>query len=149
MKLKSIITYILSTLLLLFGIMLSFGATLNILKPERDKPIAGDIIGIILLGLPSIILGIYFILRTKKRDNKRYRDELEDKILKLAHENQGKLTVAELAMHTSLTSEEAKEFLDQLCIKNYAELFISESGVIVYKFKMIISDREKKNAERL
>jgi hypothetical protein len=45
------------------------------------------------------------------------------------------LTVVEVAADSVLTLEQAKETLDQLNIKGFNEMDVSDAGIIVYKFR--------------
>jgi TM2 domain-containing membrane protein YozV/predicted transcriptional regulator len=53
-------------------------------------------------------------------------------ILKLAKENDGLLTVSEVALAAEITVDEAKEYLDAMVSKGIAELRVRNTGGIVY-----------------
>jgi hypothetical protein len=65
---------------------------------------------------------------------KRTVEDSEKIVLKLAKKRRGALTVAEVAANSALTLEQAKETLDQLNIKGFNEMDVSDAGIIVYKF---------------
>ena len=55
-------------------------------------------------------------------------------MLQLAKKRRGTLTVAEVAANSVMTLEQAKETLNQLNIKGFNEMDVSDAGIIVYKF---------------
>ena len=65
---------------------------------------------------------------------RRTVEDSEKIVLQLAKKRHGKLTVAEVAANSALTLEQAKETLDQLNIKGFNEMDVSDAGIIVYKF---------------
>lgn len=74
-------------------------------------------------------------MKFKARDR---QDELiERQILQLAKDNQGQLTISEVSMKLSLSSSEAKAVLDQCHLNSLAELQMSDTGVVVYRFQML------------
>ena len=53
-------------------------------------------------------------------------------ILKLAKENKGILTVSEVALGANISIEEAKNYLETLVSKGFADLRVRKSGSLVY-----------------
>jgi len=62
----------------------------------------------------------------------RDKEHPEHTILKLAKENKGILTVSEVALGANMTIEEAKNCLDVLVSRGFAELRVRKSGSLVY-----------------
>ena len=60
------------------------------------------------------------------------KDHPERAILKLAKENKGILTVSEVALGADIPIEEAKNCLEALVSKGFAELRVRKSGSLVY-----------------
>ena len=60
------------------------------------------------------------------------KESLERVILKLAKENNGVLTVSEVALGADISIDEAKKYLDILVSKGFAELRVRKSGSLVY-----------------
>jgi hypothetical protein len=61
-------------------------------------------------------------------------DDSEKIVLRLAQRRQGVLTVAEVAANSTLSVEQAKATLDQLNLKGFNEMDVSDAGILVYKF---------------
>lgn len=79
----------------------------------------------------------------RSADQRSYaRDQY--KILRLAREKDGSLTVLETATETRLTVEKAEEILRELAVRGHAEMRISDSGLVVYHFPEIERWEEKR-----
>ncbi len=59
---------------------------------------------------------------------------LEAELLKLAERKGGKLTVVEVVSETAVDAESAKEALESLAVQGFAQVELTDSGVIVYAF---------------
>ena len=62
----------------------------------------------------------------------REKEPVERVILKLAKSNKGILTASELALSADISMEEAKNALEAMVNKGFAELRVRQSGTIVY-----------------
>jgi TM2 domain-containing membrane protein YozV len=60
------------------------------------------------------------------------KERLERVILKLAKQNKGIVTASEAALEANVPLEEAKQALDTLTAKGFAELRVRRSGSLVY-----------------
>jgi len=60
------------------------------------------------------------------------KESPEHVILKLAKENKGILTVSEVALGANIPIEEAKNYLETLVSKGFADLRVRKSGSLVY-----------------
>jgi len=65
-------------------------------------------------------------------NGKQEKESPERVILKLAKENNGILTVSEVALGANVSIDEAKKILDTLVTKGFAELRVRKSGSLVY-----------------
>jgi hypothetical protein len=74
---------------------------------------------------------------------------LEAEILRLAAQQQGKITVVETVAALAVTPEEAKEALDALARRGLADFQVTDSGVIVYAFHDVEKLSEKSRARGL
>jgi hypothetical protein len=64
--------------------------------------------------------------------------ERERLILSLAEKEQGRVTILEVAGRCDLTSDESKALLDDLVLRQVAQLHVSEEGVLVYVFPTLL-----------
>lgn len=81
----------------------------------------------------------------RSADRKRY-SQYQNRLLRLARQRGGRLTVLEAATDGRMTVEQAEELLRELVARGHAELRISESGMMVYTFLEIERGEEKGGA---
>lgn len=62
------------------------------------------------------------------------RQTQESELLRLAGEHGGRLTVVEVVRELAVTHGEAEELLKSLQVRGFAEIEITESGMLVYRF---------------
>ncbi len=98
------------------------------------------VLATLFLGILPSALGLWICRHARRKGKRRARESSERTILQLARERSGKLTVADVAMNTPLSSSEAKEALDQLNLDRLADMDVSDSGVVVYHFHGISED---------
>ena len=84
--------------------------------------------------------------RVKRSGDKKAHAKNQHRILRLAREKGGSLTVTEAAMGTRITVEKTEEILRELTISGHAEMRISDSGLVVYHFPEIERWDEKYRA---
>ena len=71
---------------------------------------------------------------SRSRREELRANTIEAEILRMATQQQGKLTAVEVATALALPVEQAKAALDALVSREVAELEITDAGVIVYAF---------------
>ena len=84
--------------------------------------------------------------RVKRSGDKKAHAKNQHRILRLARDKGGSLTVTEAAMDTRITVEKTEEILRELTISGHAEMRISDSGLVVYHFPEIERWDEKYRA---
>ena len=72
----------------------------------------------------------------------REKEPVERVILRTAKENKGILTASDLALSAGISMEEAKNNLDAMVNKGYAELRVRQSGAIVYAIPDLMDSNE-------
>jgi hypothetical protein len=70
----------------------------------------------------------------------------ERQVLRMAEQEKGRVTVAEVATHCDMTISEAKATLDRLVLQEAATMQATKAGVLVYVFPGFLSDEEKSTA---
>ena len=89
------------------------------------------------------LLARYFI----KRKEVKQHDDIDNQILSLAINFDGKITAADLAFKTPLSLNEANEHLERNYQEGYCEkLFTKDRLVPVYFFRAAVSYRDKQTA---
>jgi hypothetical protein len=72
--------------------------------------------------------------------------ERERRVLRLAEQEHGRVTIPEVAARCTMTFEESKTELDRLVLHQVAEIQVTASGVLVYVFPGFLSDKDKAGA---
>jgi hypothetical protein len=92
------------------------------------------------IGLSLVVLSqlVWFAGRLLHRsaDRKRYA-QLQARLLRLARDRGGSLTVLEAATDCRMTVEKAEEILRELAARGHVEVRVSDSGLMVYHFPEI------------
>jgi hypothetical protein len=83
-----------------------------------------------------------------RRDQLR-RQTLDSEVLRLAGRRSGKLTVVEVVTELGVSTEDAKESLDGLMMRELAELEITDAGMLVYRFREVEQLRDKERSRGL
>ena len=78
----------------------------------------------------------------KSADRKKYAKD-QHRLLRLAREKEGNLTVLEAATDGRMTAERAEEILRELAVRGHVEVRVSDSGMMVYHFPEIARWDEK------
>lgn len=87
--------------------------------------------------------------RFKKSAEERTYARDQHRILRLAREKEGSITVLEAATEIRMTVDKAEEILRELAARGHAEMRISDSGMIVYHFPEIERWEERHWAKRV
>jgi hypothetical protein len=101
-------------------------ATIGALLVTVALPAAG---GIALLSAP-FRRGARLAARRELLRQQTYESE----ILRLAAQRQGRLTAVELVTEFAITPEKANELLESLMVRQLADVEVTDSGVVVYRF---------------
>ena len=70
---------------------------------------------------------------------------IESEVLRLAIANKGRLTVVEIVAELAVSAEQAQVALDSLTRREFADIALTDSGVLVYTFRDIerVGDKAK------
>ncbi len=67
----------------------------------------------------------------------------QNKIIRLAQQRGGRLMMTEIAVETGLAVEEVDDIVTGMVNRGYAEVEVSDSGVVVYRFPEALFAHEK------
>jgi len=87
-------------------------------------------------GVLPLVGGVLLYQRVRANTATRKADEWERTVLQVAKRHHGIVTAMDVASNSALTLEQAKDTLDQLNLKGFNEMDVSELGTIVYKFRV-------------
>lgn len=138
----------------LFG--LSLLMVLGYLRADVDAGPAATVAALfIAVGLPA--LGGFALLRRhhrlkhgiESRTAMLRQQTLESEVLRFAALHEGRLTAVEVTAELGLPVEQAKQVLDGLMVRGLADIEVSDSGLLVYRFHDIEYIAEKKQTRSL
>jgi len=94
------------------------------------------------LGGLGMIFGAWYI-RPRAAPKHDYQ-QIERAVLVLAQQRRGRITAAEVALHTPLTTEESQQLLEELTRQGAAQLDIGARGELLFTFPAFL-DRPPQN----
>ncbi|MGY8825294.1 MAG: hypothetical protein ACKVJG_15390 [Candidatus Latescibacterota bacterium] len=98
------------------------------------------------VGVTLSILGSMLWVLAKKLNAAahlvRYRRQ-QNKIVRLALQHGGRLTITETAADIGLTVEEVEDILRTMADRGFVEMEITDSGMVVYRFPEVLFSHEK------
>jgi len=136
------------------GLILALALLGTLIKLGQWLANEGRGILIVLIIALAAVAGFYIYAQYMRKQKTQKQAEIEQQtrneklILRLAAENKGYITAAEVSLNSELSIEEAGKALDELKTKGACILRISDSGTYVYQFELL-SYREKQEAERI
>ena len=99
------------------------------------------IVGGIIFGVPSLILGGWLALglykesrQDKKAITQQNHERLQSQFYQILQTNNGRITLLNFAMQSQLPAAEAKEYLDQKAKEFNANFQVNEEGGVSYHF---------------
>ena len=89
-------------------------------------------------------LGVRNLRRARPSEMSEF--DREQVILRLATKSDGRVTVAEVAARCRMTVADAKTALEKMCTHGVAEVLFTDEGSIVYEFKGLLTEEERRTA---
>ena len=139
MKNNQLIRLALGIGLTCFGIFWIFFPTM-VLFHEVEAGFLGTLIILFVLGIIPMAQGLLLIRRVLVLDKEEKNIKIENRIFELAHQNFGKITPIKLAKNTNISVIEAKQYLSKLQEDGFADIEVTDNGVVYYDFKELLSE---------
>jgi hypothetical protein len=124
--------------LIAIGAFFLFGFSVAV---SRSGLSIGDVVGALLIGIGPVVGGGLLIRSHVKTKRKmliaQEKDEYarqEKEILRLAQEKGGRLSIPDIVVKTSMSTEQAEQVMREMTTKGYVDMQVTDSGVIVYEF---------------
>jgi hypothetical protein len=104
-------------------------------EPDPSNPDGAKIV--LVFALVMVATGGGWLWATRRRDSQLRGGYEEKAVLAVAARNGGRATVAQIALETQLSMEEAEEAINRLCRRNIAQPDLLDDGTVVYTFGML------------
>ena len=135
MKLSDLLLFLAGLALCIFGALFVIGGLGNMISPAEGQSAAIFALFTLFFGVVPLLAGIWMCVRSRRRSKMRVRENQERLILQLAQQRGGRLTVADVALNTALSSEKAKRLLEQYHLDGLSQVGVSDGGVVEYTFE--------------
>lgn len=136
MRLGEQLLLVVAVLLSAFGVVMIAGVLIGILNHTSQYTLLTDVLLVLLFGALPLVGGVLLGQRIRANTATRQADAWEKTVLQVAKRHHGMVTAIDVACNSVLTLEQAKDTLDQLNLKGFNEMDVSESGTVIYKFRV-------------
>ncbi|MTJ07851.1 MULTISPECIES: hypothetical protein [unclassified Anabaena] len=110
-------------------------------SPNPAQTSKDAIVGGIIFGVPSAILGSWLALSLYQQNRKdkqvlkqQNNEQLRSQFYQTLQQNQGRVTLLNFAMQSQLPAAEAKKYLDEKAKEFNANFQVTEEGAVSYHF---------------
>ncbi|CAM2010627.1 hypothetical protein [Acanthopleuribacter pedis] len=134
MKAVNVLLILVGVAMFGFGSLLTLGGVIALNDPEKADKVIENVIMISLFGIAPMVGGSLMIMASRKRMKQNSGEVMERRLLRLAHDNGGRLTVALATMHLNMPSQEVKKLLDECHGNGLANIHANDKGEVEYLF---------------
>ncbi|MHC5675471.1 hypothetical protein [Nostoc sp.] len=139
-----LIKKILAICFLLFGIPFSAVMIIEFLNPKTPaQEKQNDVAALTILTIPSTILGGWLSWSLVQQNRKQQallveseQQRLQLVFLELIEQNAGRITVLQLAKNAEISTQSAKEYLDEKAKELNASFEVNDDGNVLYRFSL-------------
>lgn len=133
MGLLDILKMVAAGAMILFGAVMGLGSLAST-NESGTSPMA-EMALVFFFSILPVALGVWIFWRARKRSQLRRAKSMEKKILTLAGQNSGVLSVHDVALKTQLSLKESKKMLEDLFAEGWCGIDMDDAGQVVYIFK--------------
>ncbi len=140
MRLSDILILLAGLALCLFGALFAVGGLANAIEPPEGQSAAVFVLLTLFLGVVPFVGGMWMCVWSRRRSKMRLVESQERLILQLAQQRGGRLTVADVALNTALSSNQAQLLLEQYHLDGLSRVGVSDGGVVEYTFQGLVQE---------
>lgn len=119
----------------LFGFVMLVGVLIGTLEGTSKYSEVTDVLLSLLLGVVPVAWGIILYRRVRRDVARRRAEEREAAVLRAARDRQGVVSPVDVAADCGMSLEQAQEILDQLHLRGFNEMDVSDTGTIIYRIR--------------
>jgi hypothetical protein len=134
MRVEEKVLVVVAVLISAFGVVMIAGGLIGILNHTSKYTLLIDVMLTLLFGVLPLVGGVLLYRRVRANTATRKADEWERTVVQVAKRHHGIVTAMDVASSSAMTLEQPKATLDQLNLKGFNEMDVSDLGTIVYKF---------------
>jgi hypothetical protein len=141
---------IFAILLVIWGLLIVSGSILMLSKPEEMENSVGTTIAVILImGVLPLVSGAWILLANRRYVQETTEGMAHARLIEYAHQHNNKITIAETAMILKLPIERAEANIEDLRLKGFFELEMTDTGTFVYVLNQNIGGLDKADSKSL
>lgn len=134
MKAVNVLLILIGVAVFTFGAVMILGGVIQMNDPEKSKEVGSLVALMVILGIGPMIAGSFLVLTSRKRMARDSSEAMERRLLQLARNQGGRLTVAIATMELNMPSQEVKALLDTCHSNGLANIHANERGEVEYLF---------------
>jgi hypothetical protein len=120
----------------LFGFVMLVGVLIGALEGTSKYSRFTDVTLTILLGVVPLVGGILLYRRVRGAVVRRRTEERESAVLQVARQHEGVVSPLDVAADCGMSLEQAEEILHQLHLRGFAEMDLTDTGTVIYRFRL-------------
>ncbi|MCS6834200.1 MAG: hypothetical protein NZ521_11545, partial [Flammeovirgaceae bacterium] len=113
--------------------IITFPIALTDKKIQED--ISGYLVILLFIGIIPMSIGVFFLKKASKKEKKIREEEIEVTLVQLAHSKKGEISAHDVVMHMKITTEKAKQMLEDLYLKGIFDIEVTDDGNVKYRLK--------------
>lgn len=122
-------------ILLMLGLPLTIAMLVDFANPKAPNK-EGAMAAVIFFGLPPTLLGSWMLIDGQRKDRLAAHDRLQSHFFQVLQQQNGRITLLNLAMATGVSGQVAKTFLDEKAKEFNANFEVDETGNVLYCFSL-------------
>jgi len=130
------LSVVFAVVLSLFGFVLLVGVLIGALEGTSKYSRFTDVTLSILLGVVPLIGGVVLYRRVRGAVLRRQAEERESAILQVVRQHEGVVSPLDIAADCGMSLEEAEESLKALHLRGFAEMDVTDTGTVIYRFRL-------------
>jgi hypothetical protein len=120
----------------LFGFLMLVGVLIGALEGTSKYSRFTDVTLTILLGVVPLVGGIRLYRRVRRTVVQRQTGERESAVLQVVRQHEGVVSPVDVAADCGMSLEQAEETLKGLQLRGFAEMDVTDTGTVIYRFPL-------------
>jgi len=130
------LSVVFAVLIGLFGFVMLAGVLIQALEGTSKYSRFTDVTLTILLGVVPLVGGVLLYRRVRGFVVRRQTAERESAVLQVVRQHEGVVSPVDVAADCGMSLEEAEEILKGLQLRGFAEMDVTDTGIIIFRFRL-------------
>ncbi len=120
----------------LFGFLALVGVLIGAFEGTSKYSRLTDVTLTILLGFVPLVGGIRLYRRARRNVVQRLTGARESAVLQVVRQHEGVVSPVDVAADCGMSLEQAEEILKGLHLRGFAEMDVTDTGTVIYRFPL-------------